>query len=78
MGKTGAAICRLLIRLCCSAAAGSPQGLLAPAGSRTDHLQLQNNGAHLAQLQRRFGVPGRELLGAQFIAGSMFAGGWHR
>ena len=53
-----------------------PQGLLAPAGTVVPiTLQLQNNGAHLVQLQRRFGVSGRELLGAQFIAGSMFAGG---
>ena len=52
-----------------------PQGLLAPAGTVIPiTIQLQNNGHHLARLQRRFGVSGRELLDSQFIAGSMFAG----
>ena len=50
-------------------------GLLAPAGTRVPiTLQLQNNGPHLLQLQRRSGMGGVELLGAEFIAGSMFAG----
>ncbi len=50
-------------------------GLLAPAGTRVPiTLQLQNNGRHLLQLQRRTGLQGVELLGANFIAGSMLAG----
>ena len=50
-------------------------GLLAPAGTRVPiTLQLQNNGPHLLQLQRRSGRGGVALLGAEFIAGSMFAG----
>ena len=50
-------------------------GLLAPAGTRVPiTLQLQNNGQHLLQLQRRTGMHGVDLLGADFIAGSMFAG----
>jgi len=50
-------------------------GLLAPAGTRVPiTLQLQNNGDHLLQLQRRTGLRGLELLGSDFIAGSMFAG----
>ena len=50
-------------------------GLLAPAGTRVPiTLQLQNNGPHLLQLQRRSGMGGVALLGAEFIAGSMFAG----
>lgn len=50
-------------------------GLLAPAGTRVPiTLQLQNNGTHLLQLQRRTGLLGVELLDADFIAGSMLAG----
>ena len=50
-------------------------GLLAPAGTRVPiTLQLQNNGEHLLQLQRRTGLRGLDLLGSDFVAGSMFAG----
>ena len=50
-------------------------GLLAPAGTLVPiTLQLQNNGDHLLQLQRRRGIRGLDLLGSDFIAGSMFAG----
>ena len=53
----------------------STLGLLAPAGSKVPiTLQLQNNGRQLLKLQRRTGIHGVELLGADFIAGSMFAG----
>ena len=50
-------------------------GLLAPAGTKVPiSLQLQNNGEHLKALQRRTGLPGMTVLGADFAAGSMFAG----
>ena len=77
-GETGAAICsvRCWIRLCCSAAAGSPAG---PAGScrhgRADH-------AATAEQRCASGPVAAPLWGARpgaagswFIASSMFAGG---
>ena len=52
-----------------------PPGLLAPAGTLVPiTLQLHNNAEHLKRLQRTHAVDGATLLGAQFIAGSMFAG----
>jgi len=61
----------LIQRLQCS----TPNGLLAAAGTLVPiSLQLHNNAHHLACLQRRFGLSGRDLLDSRFIAGSMFAG----
>ena len=50
-------------------------GLIAPAGTLVPiTLQLQNNGIHLLQLQRRTGIRGLDSLCSHFVAGSMFAG----